>query len=114
MSINPRGPMKELDTLVRAAVAVVKTRREAKRASEDGANDAAKKRYGAAFSVALDDLDKAVVAFAKKPKKPGAPAAPTTPFDWAGIAKTAIAMFRMARSVKRGKPIEDVIDGEVV
>jgi len=108
---HPRGPMKEIDTLVRAAVAVVKARREAKRASEDGAHAEAKKKYGAAFSAALDDLDKAVVALAKKPKKPGAPAAP---FDWAGIAKTAIAMFRMARSVKRGKPIEDVIDGEVV
>jgi hypothetical protein len=103
--------MKELDTLVRTAVAVVKTRREARRADADGANDAAKKKYGAAFSSALDDLDKAVVALAKKPKKPGAPAAP---FDWAGIAKTAIAMFRMAKSVKRGRPIEDVIDGEVV
>lgn len=103
--------MKEIDNLIRASIAVVKARREAKRAQADGASAEALKKYSTAFHKSLDALDAAVAAVAKIPKTP---AQPTTPFDWGGLAKAAIAMVRMAKSVRRGKPIEDVIDAEVI
>lgn len=101
--------MKELDTIVRAAVRVILTRRDAKKAAEDGASEAARKKYGAAFSKALDDLERAVVALPKP--KPGPPPAP---FDWMGAFRVVQAIVRTAKKVKKGAPVEDVIEGEIV
>jgi hypothetical protein len=106
--------VKELDTIIRAAVRVVLTRREAQKATEDGASEAARKKYGAAFSKALDELERAVAAFAKAPKPAKAPAAP---FNWAGLTKSVIALARLARKVQGKNNVEqvvDVIDAEVI
>lgn len=101
--------MSPIDSVVRAAVRVVLTRRDARRATEDGASEAARKKYSAAFSKALDDLEKSLEAVAKKPK-----AAPAQPFDWLGAVRAVQAVVRVARRVKKGAPVEDVIDAEVV
>ncbi|MGL4257988.1 MAG: hypothetical protein ACRCSL_16765 [Microbacterium sp.] len=105
--------MKEIDATIRAAIRVVKARREARRAAEDGASEQAQKKYGAAFSKALDELERALDALAKKQPKPATQAAP---FDWGGLAKSALALARLVRKVQ-GRPISqvvDVIDAEVI
>jgi hypothetical protein len=104
--------MKEIDATIRAAIKVVRARREARRAAEDGASEEAQKRYGAAFSKALDGLEHALAALAKKNPKPST----QTPFDWSGLAKSAVALARLVRKV-RTQPLEqvvDVIDAEVI
>lgn len=109
--------MKELDQIVRASVRVILARRDAKRATQDGASEQAQKRYGAAFSKALDDLEKAVDAFAKVPKpdpaKPAGAGAAAT-FDWMGAFRAVQAVVRAAKRVRKGHPVEDIIEGEIV
>lgn len=107
--------MKEIDNVIRAAIRVVVARREARRAAQDGATDAAQRKYGEAFSKRLDDLEKALDALAKKRPSPKRdPQA--APFDWGGLAKSAIELVRLARKVQ-GKSVEkvvEVIDAEVI
>lgn len=111
--------MKELDAVIRAAVAVVKARREARRATQDGASEDAQRRYGKAFSKALDGLDAAVVAFGRKAPSPAPGAAKSDGWDWAGIAKAGIAVAKAVNRAKReGRPVAsavgDIIDAEIV
>lgn len=102
--------MKEINNIVRAATRVILARRDARRAVEDGASESAQKKYAATFSQALDELEKSLEALAKVPKR----TTPSAPFDWLGAARAVQAVVRVARKVKRGAPVEDVIDAEVI
>lgn len=108
--------MKELKDVVRAAVAVAKTRADARRATEDGASEKALEKYRAAFSKALDGLEGALEALSKiKP----APVKQGPAFDWAGIAKAGIAVAKaVVRAKRNGRGpqgvVDDIVDGEIV
>jgi hypothetical protein len=103
--------MKEIDHIIRASVRVILTRRDAKRANEDGASESARKKYGVAFTRALDELEVAVEAFGKAPK-PTKPAGP--PFDWNGPFRAVQAILRMGKRVRKGEKVEDIIEGEII
>jgi hypothetical protein len=109
--------MNTLDTLVRAAIKVVTTHREMKRAHADGASEEARKRYRKTMIAALDALDRALEAFVKSAPKPGAAPAPTQPFDWNGAVKAGIAALGFVTRVKNAKTsreVIEIIDAEIV
>ena len=105
--------MKELHAVGRAAVAVDKARRDARRATEDEVPEKSLAKYRKAFSSALDGLEKSLEALSKVSKAGSAPQASAT-FDWAGIAKAGIAVAKAVNRAKReGRPVSSVV-GEII
>lgn len=100
-----------IDPIIRAAARTVRTHADLKRATVDGASEPAVKKYKAAFEQAIDELEKALEAFAKalSAKKP-----PSAPIDWMGALRAAQAIMKAATKVRRGAKVEDVIEGEIV
>lgn len=106
--------MKELHAVVRAAVAVVKARADARRATEDEVSEKSLVRYRKAFSTALDGLEKSLEALSKVSKAGSAPHQASATFDWAGIAKAGIAVAKAVNRAKReGRPVASVV-GEII
>jgi len=103
--------MKPIDAIIRTSARTVRTYKDLARAREDGASDAARKKYEAAFEKAISELERALEAFASALAKKPAPAAP---FDWMGAVRAVKTIVGVANKVRRGGKIEDVIEGEIV
>lgn len=101
----------KIDGIIRAAARTVSAHRDLKRATEDGANEKALKKYRDAFEKAIGELETVLGAFAAAlAKKPP----PSAPFDWNGALRAVQTIVRTANKVKRGAKVEDVIEGEVI
>ncbi len=102
----------KIDGIIRAAARTVSAHRDLKRATEDGANEKALKKYRDAFEKAIGELETVLEAFAMAlaKRKP----APSAPFDWNGALRAVQTLVRTAGKVRRGAKVEDVIEGEVI